>query len=119
MFSISPQFLSKKLGANPVMFGYLETVFAVSMLVGGPLFGRFGDLFGARAALMVAFFSSFLTYAMLMMADGIAGLFVSRLFAFMMHVMHGECCVRNTHKTCIRGSVYGSVYVIVCAMTIV
>ena len=85
------QFLSKKLGANPVVFGYLETVFAVSMLLGGPIFGRFGDLFGARAALTVAFLSSFLTYAVLAVADSIFMLFVSRVCAFMMHAMHGGC----------------------------
>lgn len=83
-------FLSKKLGADPVVFGYLETVFAVSMLLGGPIFGRFGDLFGARAALMVAFLSSFLTYAVLAVADSIFMLFISRLCAFMMHAMHGS-----------------------------
>ena len=84
------QFLSKKLGANPVLFGYMETVFAVTMLIGGPLFGRFGDIFGARAALLMAFLSSFLTYFTLTLADGIPALFISRLFAFMMHALHGE-----------------------------
>ena len=72
------------------MFGYLETVFAVAMLLGGPLFGRFGDLFGARNALFVAMASSFLTYAVLCLADSIFYLFLSRLMAFMMHAMHGE-----------------------------
>ena len=89
--AVPVQFLSKKLGADPVVFGYLETVFAVSMLLGGPIFGRFGDLFGARAALMVAFLSSFLTYAVLAVADSIFMLFISRLCAFMMHAMHGGC----------------------------
>lgn len=85
------QFLSKKLGADPVTFGYLETVFAVAMLVGGPIFGRFGDLFGARAALVLAFVSSFLMYAVLALANGIFALFCSRLFGFMMHAVHGKC----------------------------
>lgn len=84
------QFLSKKLGANPVIFGYMETLFAVSMLLGGPLFGRFGDIFGARAALLVAFLSSFLSYLVLSMASSIPELFLSRVFAFMMHAMHGR-----------------------------
>lgn len=83
-------FLSKKLGADPVTFGYLETVFAVAMLVGGPIFGRFGDIFGARAALVLALLSSVLTYAVLAMANGIFSLFCSRLFGFMMHALHGR-----------------------------
>ena len=60
------------------------------MLLGGPLFGRFGDLFGARSALVVAFSSSFLTYAVLAVANSINALFLSRVCGFMMHAMHGE-----------------------------
>ncbi len=71
------------------MFGYMETVFAVSMLLGGPIFGRFGDLFGARSALLVAFLSSLLSYGTLALANSIPALFLSRVFAFMMHAMHG------------------------------
>ena len=67
----------------------METVFAVAMLLGGPLFGRFGDLFGARSALLVAFTSSLLTYLVLAFANSIPALFLSRIFAFMMHAMHG------------------------------
>ena len=75
---------------NSVIFGYMETVFAVAMLLGGPIFGRFGDIFGARSALLVAFVSSFLTYLVLALADSIPALFLSRVFAFMMHAMHGQ-----------------------------
>lgn len=60
------------------------------MLVGGPLFGRFGDLFGAQAALVIAFTSSFLTYAVLAAANSVNALFLSRICGFMMHAMHGE-----------------------------
>lgn len=82
-------FLSKKLGVDTVVFGYLETTFAVAMLLGGPIFGRFGDLFGARAALLVAMTSSFLTYAILSQTNSFLGLLTSRFMAFMMHAMHG------------------------------
>lgn len=69
----------------------METVFAVAMLLGGPLFGRFGDIFGARAALLLAFLSSLFTYLTLAFANGLPALFFSRIFAFMMHAMHGIC----------------------------
>ena len=82
--------MSKSLGVDSVIFGYMETVFAIAMLLGGPLFGRFGDLFGARSALLVAFTSSLLTYLILGLAHSIPALFLSRIFAFMMHAMHGE-----------------------------
>ena len=32
-------FLSKKLGADPVMFGYLQTFANLAQLIGGPLLG--------------------------------------------------------------------------------
>ena len=67
----------------------METVFAVAMLLGGPLFGRFGDIFGARAALLLAFLSCLFTYLILSFATGLPALFFSRIFAFMMHAMHG------------------------------
>lgn len=60
------------------------------MLLGGPLFGRFGDLFGAKAALMVAFISSLMFYFFLTIADNVVYLLLSRLCSFMMHAMHGE-----------------------------
>ena len=34
------QYLNKKLGADPVTFGYLQTTFSVVQLAGGPPFGR-------------------------------------------------------------------------------
>ena len=84
------QFLTKKLGVDAVLFGYLQTASAVAMLLGGPLFGRFGDLFGAKAALLVAFIASFFFYFFLAIADNVYMLFLSRLNGFMMHAMHGE-----------------------------
>ena len=80
----------------------METVFAVAMLLGGPLFGRFGDLFGARSALLVAFTSSLLTYLVLAFANSIPALFLSRIFAFMMHAMHGtvvNILIDSLHNT--------------------
>lgn len=101
-----PQFLSKKLGANPVVFGYLETTFNIAMLLGGPLFGRFGDLFGARSALVVAFSSSFLTYAVLAVANSINALFLSRVCGFMMHAMHGELETSPPHLEILFGTFF-------------
>ena len=72
------------------MFGYLETIFSLTMLIGGPFFGRFGDLFGARTALTVGLLSAFLTYAILAVSNSIPLLFLSRLPGVLMHVMHGE-----------------------------
>ncbi|KAK3588585.1 hypothetical protein CHS0354_001911 [Potamilus streckersoni] len=82
-------YLSKKLGVNPVMFGYLQTTFAVVQLAGGPLFGRFGDIFGGRAAMTLAFSASAITYLILSMSSTVPLLFLSRLPSVFMHAMQG------------------------------
>ncbi|XP_069105931.1 LOW QUALITY PROTEIN: solute carrier family 22 member 18-like [Argopecten irradians] len=82
-------YLTKKLGVDMVVFGYLQTTFAVVQLAGGPLFGRFGDLFGGRAAMMLAFASASMTYLFLGLADSFPLLFISRLPSVFMHAMQG------------------------------
>ncbi|XP_041361794.1 solute carrier family 22 member 18-like [Gigantopelta aegis] len=82
-------YLSKRLGVDPVVFGYLQTTFAVVQLAGGPLYGRFGDLFGGRAAMTLAFSASALTYFLLGLSYNIPLLFVSRLPSMFMHAMQG------------------------------
>lgn len=84
------QYLSKKLGADPIVFGYLQTTFAVVQLCGGPLFGRFGDLFGSRAALSLAFLAASVSYGILGMSTSVTMLFLSRLPSVFMHAMQGN-----------------------------
>ena len=81
--------MSKELGANSAVFGYLQTTFAVVQLCGGPLFGRFGDIFGSRAALALAFAAATCSYFLLGMAWSVGMLFVSRLPSVFMHAMQG------------------------------
>ena len=83
------QFLSKKLEVNLVTFGYLQTTFSVIQLIGGPIYGRYGDLFGTRAALIIAFSGAALTYGLLAMASSITILFLSRLPSIFLHANHG------------------------------
>ncbi|KAH3709493.1 solute carrier family 22 member 18-like [Dreissena polymorpha] len=82
-------YLTKRLGVNSVWYGYLQTVFAIGQLAGGPLFGRFGDLFGGRAAMNLAFVSSALSYLLLSMSSSVTLLFLSRVPALFMHAMQG------------------------------
>ncbi|XP_052763678.1 solute carrier family 22 member 18-like isoform X2 [Mya arenaria] len=82
-------YLSKKLGVNAVWYGYLQTTFAVVQLAGGPLFGRFGDIFGSRAAMTLAFVSAALSYLLLSMSSSVSLLFLSRLPSVFMHAMQG------------------------------
>ncbi|XP_063083789.1 solute carrier family 22 member 18 isoform X2 [Cavia porcellus] len=88
-FSILP-YLSRRLGLDSVTFGYLQTTFGVLQLLGGPLFGRFADHSGARAALSLSFLAASAFYLLLAAAcspalPGILLLFISRLPSALMH----------------------------------
>lgn len=82
-------YLTKKLGVDPVFFGYLQTTFAVVQLCGGPVYGRFGDMFGGRAAMALAFACASVSYFVLGIADTFFWLFLSRLPSVFMHAMQG------------------------------
>ncbi|XP_036952644.1 solute carrier family 22 member 18 [Acanthopagrus latus] len=85
-FSVTP-YLAKKLGFDTLWFGYLQTTVGVIMLFGGPMFGRFGDLFGARAALSLACSATVVFFLLLAIADHPAMLFIHKLPTVFMHVL--------------------------------
>lgn len=83
-------YLTKKLGMNMVTFGYLQTVFSLASLVGGPIYGRFGDVYGGRAALGLAYASAAVIYGILGIANTTALIFVSRIPSLFLHSFHGS-----------------------------
>ncbi|KAF6334285.1 solute carrier family 22 member 18 [Rhinolophus ferrumequinum] len=90
-FSIIP-YLSRMLGLDSVTFGYLQTTFGVFQLLGGPVFGRFADQRGARAAFTICSLAASALYLLLAAScspalPGVALLFASRLPAALMHTM--------------------------------
>ncbi|XP_077901503.1 solute carrier family 67 member A1 isoform X2 [Ictidomys tridecemlineatus] len=90
-FSILP-YLSRSLGLDSVAFGYLQTTFGVLQLLGGPVFGRFADQHGARAALSLSFVAASALYLLLAAAcspalPGVFLLFASRLPGAFMHTL--------------------------------
>lgn len=85
-FSVTP-YLAKKLGFDTLWFGYLQTTVGLIQLVGGPLFGRFGDLFGARVALSVACASTVVFFLLLAVATHPIMLFIHKLPTVFMHVL--------------------------------
>ncbi|XP_047145444.1 solute carrier family 22 member 18 isoform X1 [Hydra vulgaris] len=92
-------YLTRKLGANTTMFGYLQSVFAFVQLCGGPFFGRFGDLFGGKYALLLAAFSSVSTYGLMSIASSVPLLFLSRLVSVAMHTLQGSQMVITSITT--------------------
>lgn len=83
-------YLSKKLGADPTTFGQLQTVFAVTQLLGGPLFGRIGDVLGEKFALVLAFSGATASYFLMGISYSLPLLFLSRLPSVVMHTMQGS-----------------------------
>ena len=100
------QYLTKTLGADMIVFGQLQTVFALAQLTGGPLYGRLGDVMGERTALIVAFTSSLVSYTLMGMATSVQMLFVSRLFSVFMHVMQGKTCSSFSLQIKMKGNIY-------------
>lgn len=90
-FSILP-YLSRTLGLDSVSFGYLQTTFGVLQLLGGPVFGRFADQCGARAALSLSFLAASALYLLLVAScspalPGVFLLFASRIPSALMHTL--------------------------------
>ncbi|KFQ91008.1 Solute carrier family 22 member 18, partial [Nipponia nippon] len=82
-------YLAKSLGLDSVGFGYLQTTFGVLQLVGGPIFGRFADQFGTRAALIISCASGSAFFLLTSISTSIPLLFLSRLPAVFMHGLPG------------------------------
>lgn len=82
-------YLAKSLGLDSVGFGYLQTTFGVLQLVGGPIFGRFADQFGTRAALILSCASGSVFFLLMSISTSIPLLFLSRLPAVFMHGLPG------------------------------
>ncbi|XP_020495833.1 solute carrier family 22 member 18 [Labrus bergylta] len=85
-FSVTP-YLAKKLGFDTLWFGYLQTMVGVIQLFGGPMFGRFADLFGARVALSLACSSTVVFFLLLAVANHPAMLFIHKIPTVFMHVL--------------------------------
>nr|XP_020644390.1 solute carrier family 22 member 18 [Pogona vitticeps] len=82
-------YLATNLGLDAVGFGYLQTVFGVLQLLGGPIFGRFADRFGTRAALILSYMSESLCFLLLSVSTSIPLLFLSRVPSIFMHGLPG------------------------------
>uniref|UniRef100_A0A8C0Q2W9 Organic cation transporter-like protein 2 n=1 Tax=Canis lupus familiaris TaxID=9615 RepID=A0A8C0Q2W9_CANLF len=84
------EYLTRQLGLDSVAFGYLQTTFGVLQLLGGPLFGRFADQRGARAAFTLSFLAASAFYLLLAAAcspslPGLALLYAAPLPAALAH----------------------------------
>ncbi|KAJ8340052.1 hypothetical protein SKAU_G00346850 [Synaphobranchus kaupii] len=86
--SVTP-YLAKRLGFDTLWFGYLQTMVGIFQLFGGPLYGRFGDLFGARAAFTLSSSASVVFFVLLALANSMPMLFIQKLPTVFMHTLSG------------------------------
>ncbi|XP_028405055.1 solute carrier family 22 member 18-like [Dendronephthya gigantea] len=94
-------YITKSLGIDMVTYGYLQTVFGALQLLGGPIYGRLGDMFGSRAVLMLAHSCGFFIYFLLAIASSPAMLFLARVPGIFMHGAQGAQMVMTdltSHK---------------------
>ncbi|KAJ7361748.1 hypothetical protein OS493_014388 [Desmophyllum pertusum] len=82
-------YMARRLGADVVTLGYLNTMFSFILLCGGPLYGRFGDVFGSRAALTLSCSAAVLGYGILSLANSVPMLFLSRIPLGFTHTLQG------------------------------
>ena len=75
------------------MFVQMQTGFALGQVISGIFFGRLGDLFGERIALIFAFASTALSYSCMAVATSAEILLASRFFSAFTHVMQGNAVV--------------------------
>eukprot|EP00058_Branchiostoma_floridae_P017655 XP_002603144.1 hypothetical protein BRAFLDRAFT_63222 [Branchiostoma floridae] len=80
-------FLMKSLGVGNRLFGAFTTTTAIIQLIGSPLFGRFGDLYGGRLSLTVSFLAFTSVCLMLAFCDSILVLFLTRLPLLFIHIV--------------------------------
>ena len=84
------QHLTNKLNANSAVFVQMQTGFALGQVISGIFFGRLGDLFGEKIALILAFASTAISYSFMAVATSAEVLLISRFFSAFTHVMQGN-----------------------------
>uniref|UniRef100_A0A1I7TQX0 MFS domain-containing protein n=1 Tax=Caenorhabditis tropicalis TaxID=1561998 RepID=A0A1I7TQX0_9PELO len=83
-FSATP-YLIKQLQLSDAEFGYIQTIFGVFQMVGGPLFGYIIQKFGIRYALHLCYFSTLLSGLALFFSFDFYSLLLSRIPVVFMH----------------------------------
>lgn len=83
-------YLTRKLGVYSSVFGYMQSTYAFYQMVGSPIFGRCGDVFGCRCVMIVSELSSVLSFGSLAFATNVFMLFLSRVPALAMHNLQGS-----------------------------
>ena len=72
-------FFAQRLGAGGLEVGLLVSSFSLAQLLSAPIWGRLSDKWGRRPVIMIALFSSAISYAVFGFAHTLLLLFVSRI----------------------------------------
>ncbi|CAJ0580397.1 unnamed protein product, partial [Mesorhabditis spiculigera] len=82
---LSFPYIVKELGISDTQYGYLQTLFGLLQVLGGPVFGHITQKYGIRAALFLCYGSTLISALMLYSANDLTTLYLSRLPVFFMH----------------------------------
>lgn len=83
-------YLSKELGADPVVFGYLQSFNQLVMLLGAPVIGKVIDKQGPKYGLLISHLMGGLGYFLLYCSTSVPLLFLSQLPGVFMAAMHSS-----------------------------
>ena len=72
-------FLMQHLGADPLIFGYLQTCAGLAQMLGGPLLGWCADRKGARTAMIISHCAGGLSYFCMAVAWNVPMLFLAKI----------------------------------------
>ncbi|XP_078665758.1 solute carrier family 22 member 18-like [Branchiostoma floridae x Branchiostoma belcheri] len=82
-------YLAKRLNISNTLWGHLITTAALLQFTGGPLVGRFGDVYGGRLSLTLSCVALATTAAMLSVCTSFQGLLFSKFPSVFSHVPTG------------------------------
>ncbi|XP_057294802.1 solute carrier family 22 member 18-like [Hydractinia symbiolongicarpus] len=80
-------YLTKELHVSPQVYGYVISLTAILQLIGGPLCGRLGDIYGGRLTLIISFLALAISYSLLSISTNIPMLFISRISTIAAHAL--------------------------------
>uniref|UniRef100_A0AC34FL73 Major facilitator superfamily (MFS) profile domain-containing protein n=1 Tax=Panagrolaimus sp. ES5 TaxID=591445 RepID=A0AC34FL73_9BILA len=83
-------YIAKRNGISDAAFGYSQTFFGIVQIIGGPIFGFIMNKFGIKFGLYVCYFMTAGMVGTLIAFNNIYGLFISRIFGFLIHGMQGH-----------------------------
>ncbi|TMS39269.1 hypothetical protein L596_005818 [Steinernema carpocapsae] len=92
-------YVSKQLKISDTDFGYVQTFFGFSQMIGGPLFGYYIKQNGIRQALSLCYAASLLSALMLLFSQNFTHMMISRIPCVFMHGQQAHQTLLSTYTS--------------------